>query len=280
MIFNNVANTDNLQSFSAPFVSMSDVEIEQPVFGANFLKGKVAAQENGNFTGQIKFKLLFKKGGAIDFGQAMLRAAAMAQRNAHNQAPPPYTPPTGSWYQAPPPAYTPNPQGYYGWLPNTQNFPNGPPPDGVFMTDNPPPYPGINPSVQPGQQPPNNYPSSPPGYSNGYNGGSYSPGYGAQNGGGPPAAGYQGGYGQPGFSGPSLTGFPAGPQSGFGNPQPPRYQLPPSYPGHQLNSGYQDQPNQGYPNPGYPQPGAMGFSGPPASKFLSILDHKTSCFLI
>lgn len=71
------------------------VEIEQPVFGANYIKGKVRAQDNGNFVGEAKFKLLFKSGGAIDFGQAMLRAAHMAKNNAHNAAPPPYTPPNG-----------------------------------------------------------------------------------------------------------------------------------------------------------------------------------------
>lgn len=75
---------------------------------------------NGNWQGEAKFKLLFKHGGAIDFGSAMLHAAKLAQRNAGNAPPPPYTPPNGGWYQAPPPAYTPNPQGYYGWLPNTQ----------------------------------------------------------------------------------------------------------------------------------------------------------------
>lgn len=33
------------------------------------------AQPNGNWIGEAKFKLVFKHGGAIDFGQAMLRAA-------------------------------------------------------------------------------------------------------------------------------------------------------------------------------------------------------------
>lgn len=53
------------------------MELEQPVFGANYIKGKVRAQPNGNWLGEAKFKLIFKKGGAIDFGQAMLRAASM-----------------------------------------------------------------------------------------------------------------------------------------------------------------------------------------------------------
>jgi len=53
------------------------VELEQPVFGSNYIKGKVRAQPNGNWVGEAKFKLIFKKGGAIDFGQAMLKAASM-----------------------------------------------------------------------------------------------------------------------------------------------------------------------------------------------------------
>ena len=39
------------------------------MFGANYIKGKVRAQENGNWTGEAKFKLVFKHGGAIDYGQ-------------------------------------------------------------------------------------------------------------------------------------------------------------------------------------------------------------------
>ena len=66
-----------MKSFSFPFVALRDVELEQPVFGANYIKGKVLAQPNGNFEGEAKFKLRFKSGGAIDFGQAMLKAAQM-----------------------------------------------------------------------------------------------------------------------------------------------------------------------------------------------------------
>lgn len=50
--------------------------LEQPIFGANYIKGVVVAQPNGNWAGQAKFKLVFKAGGAIDFGQAMLKAAS------------------------------------------------------------------------------------------------------------------------------------------------------------------------------------------------------------
>ena len=129
MIFNNKKSDDAMKSFSFPFVTLKDVELEQPIFGANYIKGKVRAQPGGNFTGEAKFKLHFKSGGAIDFGQAMLKAATMASRNytgfgTDGDQPPPYTPPTSGWYAAPPPAYSANPAGYGGWVPPTHVFPD------------------------------------------------------------------------------------------------------------------------------------------------------------
>lgn len=145
LVFINKNLQDKLQSFSFPFIALREVEIEQPVFGANFIKGKVKAQPNGNWEGDAKFKLLFKKGGAIEFGQAMLKTVNMVSSNGPiPDTPPPYSAPAGPWYQAPPPAYTPPQTGYYGWVPPTNVFPEAPPASAVFMTDTPPPYPGIN----------------------------------------------------------------------------------------------------------------------------------------
>ncbi|CAD0200709.1 unnamed protein product [Chrysodeixis includens] len=145
MIFNSKSNSDPLRSFSFPFISLDEVTVEQPLFSANYIKGKVHAQSNGNFIGEVKFKITFKSGGAIEFGQAMLKAAHLATRNSSPSAgPPPYTPPTGPWYAAPPPAYAPPPQGYYGWVPPYTTFPDQPPPNSVFVSDNPPPYPGVS----------------------------------------------------------------------------------------------------------------------------------------
>lgn len=79
MIFNAKDLKERMQSFSFPFITLCDVEIEQPIFGANYIKGKCRAQPNGNWIGECKFKLHFKSGGAIEFGQAMLRAAAMGK---------------------------------------------------------------------------------------------------------------------------------------------------------------------------------------------------------
>ena len=48
VIFNCTNKKDSLQSFSMPFHSMKEVELEQPVFGANYIKGKVQAEAGGN----------------------------------------------------------------------------------------------------------------------------------------------------------------------------------------------------------------------------------------
>lgn len=144
VIFNNNNSSDMLKSFSIPFFCLREVELEQPIFGANFIKGKVHGEKGVNWEGVVKFKLWFNHGGAIEFGQAMLRAGQLASRNRVQQ-PPPYMPPQGNVYQAPPPAYSP-PQGNYEWVPY-QTFPTAPPPEYVYMTEAPPPYPGVDPSA-------------------------------------------------------------------------------------------------------------------------------------
>lgn len=295
LIFNNKKPADQLQSFSAPFIALSDVELEQPVFGANYIKGKVRAQPNGNFIGEVKFKLHFKSGGAIEYGQALLRAASTAQSNYHrggayNDDPPPYTP-SGAWHEAPPPAYQP-PPGYYGWLPTHEAF-SGPAPNTVFISDNPPPYPGIGgPPVYAPQQ----YPQP------GYNPQQPQPGYNPQQ----PQTGYNPqqpqGAPQPQYGNadaPAWNGFSAPPTDQPQHQPPPGNQPPPygaagygQQGGYQpgapggYNPGYNPAYNPGYqqggyppaggypPTGGYPPPGgapggaaagAMGFSMPPAN---------------
>ncbi|KAH8372197.1 hypothetical protein KR093_010565 [Drosophila rubida] len=285
MIFNNKKPADTMQSFSAPFVALSDVEIEQPVFGSNYIKGKVRAQPNGNYVGEVKFKLYFKAGGAIEYGQALLRAAKTAQGNFHRGGlagddPPPYAP-AGAWHEAPPPAYQP-PPGYYGWLPQHDAF-SGPAPNTVFISDNPPPYPGITPQQQPHQPPyqqpyqqpqqPQQQPteptwygfSAPPDQQPQHPQQPQQPGYGAQ--------GWNGGYAQPPpyatvtpGGGPPYGGAPpqgyAAPYGGY-NPNVPSGFMQPGlqpagYPGQQPN-GYPGQQPNGYPGgqPGQ-QPSASG----------------------
>lgn len=55
------------------------MKLEQPVFGANYLKGQVLAQPNGNWTGDAIFKLSFYEGGCIEFGEALLNAASLGK---------------------------------------------------------------------------------------------------------------------------------------------------------------------------------------------------------
>ncbi|XP_030371947.1 WW domain-binding protein 2 isoform X2 [Scaptodrosophila lebanonensis] len=240
MIFNSKKSSDPLQSFSAPFVALSDVEIEQPVFGANYIKGKVRAQPNGNYVGEVKFKLHFKAGGAIEYGQALLRAAKTAMNNYHRGGlpgddPPPYAP-AGAWHEAPPPAYQP-PPGYYGWLPQHDAF-SGPAPNTVFISDNPPPYPGITPPTnQPAPQP-QQQPTEPTWY-----GFSVPP----QN----PQPQQQPGYGPQGWNGGYVQPPPYAACSPNCPPGAP-YAMPPAA-GAQAPYGGYNSPG-GFNTPGYMQP--------------------------
>ncbi|KAG5309326.1 WBP2 protein, partial [Acromyrmex insinuator] len=233
MIFNAKDHKEKMQSFSFPFITLSEVGLEQPVFGANYIGGKCRAQPNGNWIGECKFKLRFKSGGAVEFAQALLRAAAMAQRNGPaNDAPPPYTPPLSDWYPAQPSAYQPPPTGYYGWMPPTNVFPDVPPGNTVFMTDSPPPYPGIQPGYGYASGPQHQgagaavgQPGAPPGWAN--------PNYNSQ-----PmshAGAYPGGYGQPPYSdakaaeaAQSAYYDPNRPQCAY-VPPPEYYESPPAY---------------------------------------------------
>ena len=81
---------------------MFDLSLEQPVFGANFIKGKVRPESQPDSPQGITFKLKFSNGGAIEFGQAMDNAAKQASVNARNmqfQPPPPYTANAGQFYE-------------------------------------------------------------------------------------------------------------------------------------------------------------------------------------
>lgn len=150
MMFVNDSSSDSLQSISFPFFCLTNIELQQPIFGANFIQGTVKAQVGSNWTGQATFKLRFVKGGAIEFGQAMLQAAKLASRNMPVE-PPPYMDMGGPFQMAPPPAYMPPPGAYYGFQPPLHVFPEPPPANQVYMMQAPPPYPGLN--VMQGQYP-------------------------------------------------------------------------------------------------------------------------------
>lgn len=146
IIFNNYRN-ENLQSFSLPFVALSNVIVGNPLFGPNYLKGKVKARQNGNIVGVIDFKIRLKSGGIQEFGDTLFHAISIIQKANDGvlDTLPPYKP-ADSWFEAPPSAYEITP-GFYSWVPfNNPNFMEIPP-NSVFMTDNPALYLGINSSL-------------------------------------------------------------------------------------------------------------------------------------
>ncbi|KAE9554294.1 hypothetical protein FO519_002465 [Halicephalobus sp. NKZ332] len=137
----------NLRSFNMPFFCMRNVKLEQPLFGANYMKGTSLAQDGGNFQGDVIWKMTFPKGGCIEFGQALLRATDMAAHARPFNAPPPYVPQNGGYHHVPPPCYTPN-------NPEFQRAANAfrDAPTDVYVYDSPPPYSGIFPSPSPQNQ--------------------------------------------------------------------------------------------------------------------------------
>lgn len=144
IVFVNKNEKDLFQSFSMPFMCMRNVDIEQPVFGANFIKGEVKAEAGGRWDGSGKFKLWFNNGGAIEFGQCLLNAGRLASQARAAQAfvAQAATFSGGNIYPAPPPAYTTLNPNSYGWVP-MDRFPDRPNGNDVYMYDQPPPYSGI-----------------------------------------------------------------------------------------------------------------------------------------
>ncbi|CAD5216344.1 unnamed protein product [Bursaphelenchus okinawaensis] len=141
-------NTDDnaLKSLAMPFSFMNDIRLEQPLFGANYIEGKLTGQPGGNFEGEIGWKLTFPKGGCIDFGKALRQAVILVQNQGTRpaNAPPPYVPPAGSYF-APPPAYFVAQPGNIGggMQAPTHVFPDQPEEGTVYVFEQPPPYAGI-----------------------------------------------------------------------------------------------------------------------------------------
>ncbi|EFO84532.1 hypothetical protein CRE_22564 [Caenorhabditis remanei] len=139
-----------LKSFEIPFNNMQDVNLNQPIFGANYLCGTATAVQGGQMRGEVPWRMTFNRGGCIEFGQSLLQAVERASRMRPQNAPPAYSPPIGDFYSAPPAYYQPSPdQGPNGFNPTTDSFPDQPNPSSVFMSSAPPPYPGIGPERGP-----------------------------------------------------------------------------------------------------------------------------------
>jgi hypothetical protein len=94
------SKSSNMSSFSMPFHLLRELEIKQPLFGANYLQGQITAENNGGWQGRAEFTLAFLSGGGIEFSSFLLRKmgeARQSQRAMHitPSAPPPeYTPPS------------------------------------------------------------------------------------------------------------------------------------------------------------------------------------------
>ncbi|XP_074127956.1 postacrosomal sheath WW domain-binding protein [Sminthopsis crassicaudata] len=224
---------DTLKSFMMPFNLMKDYSIEQPTFGANYIKGIISAAPNGGWEGQANFRMTFRSGGAMEFGRLMMRCASNASRGLPPPVPffgfsphsalmitmyprPIQSAPTQVIYMIPANStYVPS-SGYQ--FPSTSAPGYGPPPPGYGL-----PPPGYGPLPIRYGPPPPGYGPPPPGY------GPPPPGYGPPPPGyGPPPPGY--GPPPPGYR-PPLPGFigPPIPPPGYG-PPPPVYRpaLPPS----------------------------------------------------
>ncbi|XP_048575738.1 WW domain-binding protein 2 [Nematostella vectensis] len=136
----------NVGSFSMNFQSIRGVEVKQPIFGANYIKGDVISEPEGGWQGRGSFRIMFNSGGAIEFAEHFRQAVQTARRP--NQVPP--MAPAGQQaafavYNNPYPPPPPQPGYYYG-----------PPPQGF--------YPQYTPGMQMGQPPPYNPPENPPPY--------------------------------------------------------------------------------------------------------------------
>lgn len=111
-----------VKSLCAPFCAITKCNVEQPIFGANYIEATVRDESDGNRS--FSFKLRFSKGGAIEFAMAMNRAVSQVGRSFNPNTPPPpaYTPsPSAEYYQAPPTVYAP---GYNSGVPMpVQQFP-------------------------------------------------------------------------------------------------------------------------------------------------------------
>lgn len=126
-----------------PFVCIGNVDLEQPIFGANYLSGNLKAQPGGNFEGEVVWKLVFNKGGCIDFGKALRQAVSLVQHARPANAPPAYMPPAGSYYAAPPIYHEAPQQTINGFQAPTSIFTDRPEQGTLFVFDQPPPYSGI-----------------------------------------------------------------------------------------------------------------------------------------
>ncbi|KAK4475091.1 hypothetical protein MN116_000764 [Schistosoma mekongi] len=151
VIFISKKQSAGLLSFSMPFVNMKEVDIKQPVIGANYIEGIITAEPNGGWQGEAKFSLTFKKGGAIEFGTTLIELGRRACSSKQYFKPPnAYSSVAdmngaGQYYACPPPAYSaPYNDPYYGFVRPHEAF-TVPQAETLYQVSAPPPYPGATP---------------------------------------------------------------------------------------------------------------------------------------
>ena len=79
---------DKLKAFDLPLALMFDEGFEQPIFGANYWKGKCKPLQPGSLPGDPSFKMWFMEGGCMRFIKSIrycLRKLREASKN-RNQA--------------------------------------------------------------------------------------------------------------------------------------------------------------------------------------------------
>ncbi|XP_055904519.1 postacrosomal sheath WW domain-binding protein-like [Eupeodes corollae] len=139
LIFRSKRKIEFLQSLSLPFVAIDNISVD-----SNSINGKLRAQPNGNFEEQIDFKIFFKSIEiAVKFGDALLSAISLTNigNDINCDLLPPYYSPR-VWFEGPWGTYK-CPTVFKKWLPSENLFPE-PSPNSIFLSDNHPPFPGID----------------------------------------------------------------------------------------------------------------------------------------
>eukprot|EP00123_Amoebidium_parasiticum_P011921 comp20990_c0_seq1/m.28134 comp20990_c0_seq1/g.28134 ORF comp20990_c0_seq1/g.28134 comp20990_c0_seq1/m.28134 type:complete len:290 (-) comp20990_c0_seq1:75-944(-) len=204
----------DLITFVMPLMCLHDLDLKQPMFGANVFTGKCDALPDGGYEGTSDFKLTFTEGGAIEFAQAVKKAYAHRQPLPASGPAMPAGIPLSAGFA--PPSYTPAP---YSMGPAPGSYP--PPQSGPY----PPQQPGTYPPPQPGSYPPPQVGSYPPPQPGAYpppQAGAYPP---------PQPAAYPPPQSSPYPPGPGY-GYPAPPPS-YGQAYDPLGSYPPPPPGEQ-----------------------------------------------
>ncbi|CAB4014323.1 Hypothetical predicted protein [Paramuricea clavata] len=142
VIFVNSKPNDQCQTITMAFHFIRNLEIKQPIFGANYLQADLTAEPGAGWQGDALFKVTFSKGGAIEFAEAFQRAV----RNARTNGRPAMHQPAMNGHYFVPPQPQPGPaNGYYGYPAAGYVPPPAYQPPAYQPQPYPPPYTGAPP---------------------------------------------------------------------------------------------------------------------------------------